>query len=539
MPHINEIKLRPGEDISVIPDRIIEKLGLDKNSWCVTNRKITRKSIDARNKRRIRFVYAVQFDLEEMGDEQGKTSPALERLQREESPKPSYTLPKAVAASPPMRPVVAGFGPCGIFAAYALAKAGLRPIVLERGRPVEERSRHVAAFWKDGILNENSNVFFGEGGAGTFSDGKLTTGIGDIRKAFICETFAEAGGGEELLYLSRPHLGTDILRTVIRNLRNAVLDAGGDIRFGCKLAGIGTDMHGRLKTVVTENVDRETASRDFDEIETDRLVIAIGHSARDTLRILHGHGIAMEQKPFSMGIRIEHPQQLINESQYGRDFESIYGMSYRDAELPAAEYKLSHRCADGRGVYTFCMCPGGQVIAAASESQGICTNGMSERARAGAYANSAVLVDVRPEDFGSDHPLAGFALQREIESRAFAISAANDSVHGYLPLTETLAIFGGSDSALAQCLPEFIARDIREALPVFARRLAGFDAADTRIYGPETRSSSPVRIPRDAAMQSNIRGLYPCGEGAGFAGGIMSAAVDGLKVAEQIIADLA
>ncbi|MDR1028686.1 MAG: NAD(FAD)-utilizing dehydrogenase, partial [Clostridiales Family XIII bacterium] len=484
---INEIKLDVGEDVSVIPERIAERLGVDGTPWRVTRWEITRRSVDARYKRRIRFVYAVRCEAERKdGTDDGigggcESRPARGAVDPEKEGRANgrfdtraesaYVIPSGLkeGVSPSFarsRPVVAGFGPCGIFAAYVLAKAGLRPIVLERGRPVEERRRHVAAFWTNGVLDEDSNVFFGEGGAGTFSDGKLTTGIGDPRKRFVTETFANFGGGEDLLRASRPHLGTDVLCEVVRNLREAILDAGGDIRFGCKLAGIGTDRDGGLATVVTERVYEESGGS-FDEIETRRLVLAVGHSARDTMRILLSHGVAMEQKPFSVGIRVEHPQGLIDAGQYGRDFESIYGMNYRDAGLPPAEYKLSRRCADGRGVYTFCMCPGGRVIAAASEPGGVCTNGMSERARDGIRANSAILADVRPEDFGDAHPLAGFAFQRRIEQAAFAASGAGN---GYVPIRETLDLFRSPESALARCLPAFVVRDIIEAMPAFGRK---------------------------------------------------------------------
>jgi uncharacterized FAD-dependent dehydrogenase len=542
MYRIDEIRLSIGEDISVIPERVIEKLDLDKATWRVSDWRVARKSVDARDNRCIRFVYAVRFDIENK-DRDGIEIPARVKALSDEVAMPQYDIPGCIAdagevskskmsfSSAP-RPVIAGFGPCGIFAAYVLAKAGLRPIVLERGRPVEERRRHAAAFWKEGVFDENSNVLFGEGGAGTFSDGKLTTGIGDPRKAFVYKTFVEAGGGDDLLRLNRPHLGTDVLFRVIQNLRAFVLNAGGDIRFGCKLAGIGTDKAGGVAMAVTENTREETADKTFEEIETDRIILAVGHSARDTMKMLFDHGVAVEQKPFSMGVRVEHPQSLINEAQYGRNFESLYGMGYREAGLPPAEYKLSHKCKDGRGVYTFCMCPGGSVIAVASEPRGVCTNGMSERARDGSFANSAVLVDVRLEDFGDAHPLAGCELQRKAERAAFSLKG------DYSLFSETLEDFASEGSALAACLPSFVSRDIMEAIPVFGRRIKGFDAADTRVYGPETRSSSPVRIPRGADMQCNISGLYPCGEGAGWAGGIVSAAADGVRVAERVIAEL-
>jgi uncharacterized FAD-dependent dehydrogenase len=460
------------------------------------------------------------------------------------------------------RPVIAGFGPCGIFAAYVLAKAGLRPIVLERGKPVDERSRDVARYWKHGTLDPNSNVLFGEGGAGTFSDGKLTTGTSDPRKAFVLETLAAAGAGDHILTDAKPHIGTDVLRKVVKRLRSEIINAGGEIRFNTILSGIGLDESGDLCGVETRSgarpdceeivipgstrnpsVDTEEQIQSHPEIiDTNTLILAIGHSARDTYEMLYESGVKFTQKPFSMGVRIEHPQRVINDSNYGADFEKHYGMTLNEASLPPAEYKLSHKTADGRGVYTFCMCPGGEVVAAASEPDGVFSNGMSNSARDGEYANSAVLVDVRRSDFGSDHPLAGVEFQRKYERlAAITISHAkkrdssqNDSLSMLLP-TETLHAFNESGSILSKCLPDFVTDSIREALPKFGKRIEDFGAPDARLYGPETRSSAPVRIPRDENGVSNIGGVFPVGEGAGYAGGIMSAAVDGIKAAEVVI----
>jgi uncharacterized FAD-dependent dehydrogenase len=441
------------------------------------------------------------------------------------------------------RPLVVGFGPCGIFAAYVLAKAGLRPIVLERGKAIEARGADVTNFWQRGLLNEDSNVLFGEGGAGAFSDGKLTTGLSDPRKHFVLHTLVDAGGGEDLLYLGKPHIGTDVLRDVVGNLRREILGLGGEIRFGNRLVGVETDRNGRVTHAMLE---------EGESIPFSQMILAIGHSARDTVQMLYDRGLSMAQKPFSMGFRIEHAQAMIDENQYGREFQDIYGFTITEGGLPRAEYKLSHRCGDGRGVYTFCMCPGGTVIPVASEAGGICTNGMSNRARDSGFANSAVLADVPVSDFGSDHPLAGLTLQREIERRAYEISSAlsgsdvsettmkfdrqsAEEAHGYRPLTETIGRLATSESLMARCLPSTIIANLLEALPHLGRKLKGFDDASTRIYGPETRSSSPLRIWRGQDFQSNIRGLYPCGEGAGFAGGIMSAAIDGIRVAEAVI----
>jgi uncharacterized FAD-dependent dehydrogenase len=422
---------------------------------------------------------------------------------------------------------------------------------LERGYPVEERAKAVAAFWRGGELDEDNNVLFGEGGAGTFSDGKLTSGIHDPRKAYVLDAFADAGGGEEIRYLASPHLGTDVLRTVVRNIRKEIIRLGGVILFTSKFVGFEVDGAGRLSRVLYKYAGKKkvagcdwiagtspamtgAASPDagcgVQGVFARHLVLATGHSARDTLAVLREAGLSMARKPFSMGVRIEHRQQMIDESQYGRDFEKTYGMRMREAGLGAASYKLSTKTLDSRGVYTFCMCPGGTVITAASEKGGLFTNGMSSRARDGSYANSAVLVDVRPEDLPGEDLFAGIALQREMEQKAFKLAHER-----YEALTSTVGQFGNAEDRLAQCLPGFVVDGILYALPVFGRKIPGFDDPDVKLYGPETRSSCPVRVLRDETLQANVKGVFPCGEGAGYAGGIMSAAVDGLKAAERIV----
>lgn len=572
MLQIYDIELALDQSQEVLAQRVLSKLHLDSDVWTVTDLKLVKKSVDARDKGRIRWVYTLRFSLKRtdgaaVDEEQLVRQARSRKVKLEIFSGADYAIPLVSKQEGP-RPVVVGFGPCGIFAAYLLAKAGLRPIVLERGRPVEERIRHVAAYWEDGILREDSNVLFGEGGAGTFSDGKLTTGIGDGRKTFVLKTFAAAGGGEDILYLAKPHLGTDVLTVVVSNLRREILSLGGELRFGQKLVGIGADASGRVSHVIVKPVYPESpnagsATGNRYQLEAKQVVLAIGHSARDTTRELFASGLVMQQKPFSMGVRIEHPQKLINESQYGT--------SSRNPVLPVADYKLSCKAGNGRGVYTFCMCPGGQVVAASAEAGTICTNGMSARARDGHWANSAVLVDVRPTDFENDHPLAGMDLQRAVEEKAFALrqellraatadkmaaastmattgktvvaskiatntmAAASKTVHAYTPLCETISDFIGGQSLLARCLPDFVTQGIKDALPCFGRKIRGFDGETAKLYGPETRSSSPVRFLRDETMQGNIRGVYPCGEGAGYAGGIMSAAVDGIKAAEHII----
>jgi uncharacterized FAD-dependent dehydrogenase len=548
---IHEIKLRIGEDWSLVPNKILRKLRAG-DGWRIRDVRVARRSVDARDTADIRFVYAVDFAFDN-ADGSGLIEKAKKRGVRVAPvPDSRYVIPEVFAACegrPPesrdaradapvtektesasgtvpeaKRPVIIGFGPCGIFAAYVLARAGLRPIVFERGKPVDERALDVAAYWQTGELDENSNVLFGEGGAGAFSDGKLTTGIGDIRKAFVLETLAGAGGGNELTTDARPHIGTDVLRGVVKNLREEIISLGGDVRFSTKFTAFDTDENNSICRVRCERL-----SGGIESVDTDAVILAVGHSARDTYRALLGQGVECTPKPFSVGLRIEHPQKLINDARYGAEFEKLYGMTLSEAGLPPAEYKLSSKCLDGRGVYTFCMCPGGEVVAAASERGGVTSNGMSNNARSGEYANSALLVDVRVDDFTSAHPLAGVEFQRTWERAAYS---AADSL---LPV-ETLGEFMGEHSVLASCLPDFAVRGIREALPVFGKHIEGFDAPDAKLYGPETRSSSPVRIPRGETMQSAVTGLYPCGEGAGYAGGIMSAAIDGIKAAERIIA---
>ncbi|MDR0854273.1 MAG: NAD(FAD)-utilizing dehydrogenase [Clostridiales Family XIII bacterium] len=541
MLQIYDVKLDVRKDEKALPFQILSKLHLDDRIWGVSDWKPVRKSLDARDKERLRWVYTVRFSLKRTDGKKVDEARILEqatsrKVKIEISAENNYSIPLIQGYDGP-RPVIVGFGPCGIFAAYVLAKAGLCPIVLERGRSIEERAHHVEAYWKDGILREDSNVLFGEGGAGTFSDGKLTTGIGDARKTFVLETFSGLGGGDEILYLGKPHLGTDVLKSVVRNLRNAIISLGGEIRFGQKLTQICVDETGVLTKVISENTQAaagaEAKDKTITEIETDDLVLAIGHSARDTAKALLEQGLIIEQKPFSMGVRIQHSQELIDRSQYGKEYDKKYG------KLPAAEYKLSCKAADGRGVYTFCMCPGGEVVAAASEAGTICTNGMSERARDGQFSNSAILVDVRTTDFESSHPLAGMEFQRKVEEKAFAIrQELLETGNAYTPLAETVKEFSSEESILAKCLPSFITDGVTDALPIFGRKIAGFDDERAQLFGPETRSSSPIRILRDEHLQANIPGVYPCGEGAGYAGGIMSAAVDGIKAAEQIIREL-
>lgn len=481
--------------------------------------RILRRSIDARHKDRIIAVYTVEC-----------AAPG-ERLPKPETYK-TMRLPK----EPDISPVVVGSGPAGMLCALTLAEAGARPVILERGGSVDERVQAVERYCSGESLDTESNIQFGEGGAGTFSDGKLNTGIRDVRIARVFRVFIEAGAPEDIAWQAKPHIGTDILRTMVRNIRKRIEALGGTYCFNTKLVDI-EEKGGQVAAV------RVISNGEEREIPCERLVLATGHSARDTFEMLERHGVALQQKAFSMGARIEHPQTLVDRAQYG----AFAG------KIGAADYKLAAKARDGRGVYTFCMCPGGNVVAAASEPETVVTNGMSLRARDGRYANSAVLVSVNPSDFPDSSPLAGMYMQREVERAAYKtvrslspespaacapaqllgdLMAGRSSVGKKIETTYRTGVVGGD---LSGFLPEFVVRGIADGCAQFDRRLRGFASPDAVLIAPETRSSSPVRILRDDTFQSSLRGMYPCGEGAGYAGGITSAAVDGIKCAEQVL----
>lgn len=508
---IEQIKLRPGQPKDLLADAVRKKLR--RRDLEIRDLKILRESIDARRKPDVRLVYTVSFECGEALD----LPEARERTYR--PPFAKEELRAAADVSFP-RPVVAGYGPAGMFAALVLARWGLRPVIVERGQPVDDRVRTVEEFWRTGRLDPESNVQFGEGGAGTFSDGKLTTNAKDIRNGFILETFAAAGADPEILYRQKPHIGTDRLRGIVKNIREETRGLGGTFLFSTRLTDVVIGDGGALEGVVL----RDAGTGEETVMRTDRLILATGHSAADTFGMLHERGVAMEQKPFSVGVRIEHPQAMIDEAQYG------------DPELAKllgpAEYKLNHRCADGRGVYTFCMCPGGRVINSASEETGVVTNGMSLSGRDSGTANSGLLVDVRTEDFGSDHPLAGIWFQREHEQRALRAAGSMPD----MPKTTYGRFRADREDIVRACLPEFAGDAIAEAMPHLGRRLRGFDRDDSVLTGVETRSSSPVRITRDAGGMSSVPGIMPAGEGPGYAGGIMSAAADGIRIAEKLVA---
>lgn len=519
-------------EMSVIKKYIEKKLKIKADD--IRNIEILKKSVDARKKEQLSFVY--QLDIE--CDNEKKI---VSRYKKNDvSLKEKKTIIRKINDNiPPENKgqiVIAGFGPAGIFAAYELAKSGYKPIVIERGLDIENRKKTVEKFWNTGELDTECSVSFGEGGAGTFSDGKLNTMVKDRfgynRK--VLETFVRFGAPKEILYLQKPHIGTDKLADVVKNMRLEIERLGGEVRFGVRLDSINTEKENETQKIVSVNVtDRESSQKQ--EIKCEKLILAIGHSARDTFISLHESDVEMQQKSFAIGVRVEHLQEMIGRNQYG-DMYKI---------LPTADYKLTHQTKDGRGVYSFCMCPGGYVVNASSQKGMLAVNGMSNYLRDSKNANSAMVVTVGPEDYESDDVLAGMRFQQKWEKKAYEAAGGKIPVQlfGDFKKDRVSSEFGEvipetkGEYAFAnvrKIIPESVASSIEEGITAFEKKIKGYSRDDTLLLGIESRTSSPVKILRDESMQSNIRGIYPCGEGAGYAGGITSAAMDGIKIAMQI-----
>lgn len=516
MVRINQVKLPIDYNDQKIVEAISKKIGVSKGD--VLSFKLVKRSLDARKRPNIFFNSTLDVQLK---NEQKH----IKRKKLQAVSEKHYKYPTAI---PKGRPIIVGFGPAGLFAAYLLAEVGLNPIVFERGEDVDTRTETVQKFWLEGILNEASNVQFGEGGAGTFSDGKLTTRSKDPRAKKVMEILVEHGAPEEILYSNKPHVGTDLLKGVVKSMRERIRLNGGEVHFGTKVTSFILDE--RIKGVVTEKGDA---------FESDHVIVAIGHSARDTYEVLYDLGLSIEQKPFAMGVRIEQHQETIDLNQYG-------SLEHRK-HLGASDYKLTYKASNDRSVYSFCVCPGGMVVASASEQGGLVVNGMSEHARDQKNINGALLVQVKTEDFGSDHPLAGVAFQRKYEQLAFELGGK-----GYRAPAETVGSFLSQQTnevkqiipshqpkvlmtSIEKCLPPFVVTALKEGIVDFGKKIEGFDDPNAILTAIESRSSAPIRMFRCfETMESNIKGLYPVGEGAGYAGGIVSSAIDGLKVAEIV-----
>lgn len=524
MLRIDDIRLVPGEDEALIPQRAAAALHLPLSA--LEQLRVARRSVDAR--KGVFLVYSVHVKVRS----EDKILKKCRGRHVSKVVRQTYA-PPAGPYRGAHRPLIAGMGPAGLFCALALSRAGARPILLERGAGVEQRRQDVSFFWQTGLLSPSSNVQFGEGGAGAFSDGKLSTGTHDPRHRWILEQLVRHGAPPEILTDAKPHVGTDKLFSVLQSLRAELLDTGCDIRFGQRLSDL------RIENGRVTGAKAVSCSDAF--FETDAVVLAIGHSARDTFEMLYRRGVPMEQKPFAVGVRIEHRQADIDLAQY----KQYAG----HPALPPTSYKLSCHTSGGRGVFSFCVCPGGQVVAAASEQGRVVTNGMSAYARDGENINGGFLVGVGPADFPDTHPLAGVAFQRALEDAAYragggSFAAPAQRVEDFLahrPSAGPGRVLpsyrpGVRWTDLHTCLPSFLTDALEEALPIFGGRVPGYDDPDAVLTAVESRSSSPVRILRDkTTYQSPIAGLYPCGEGGGWAGGILSAAADGLRCAEKIL----
>ena len=547
MLRITDLRLPLNHTEEQLQAAVLQRLGLKPGQAAeLLGFTVYKRAHDARKKTAMQLIYTLDCELASaareaqllaQGDPHLRPSPDTRYRVVGSAPADFYAQPSR------HRPVVVGFGPCGLFAALILAQMGLRPIVLERGRAVRERTKDTWGLWRQGVLKPESNVQFGEGGAGTFSDGKLYSQISDPRflTRKVLTEFVKAGAPEEILFVSKPHIGTFRLVSMIEKMRGDIEALGGEIRFGQKV----TDL------LIEDGAVRGLTLESGEQIRTDQVVLALGHSARDTFTMLHERGVFMEAKPFSIGYRIEHPQSLIDAARFGPNAGNPI--------LGAADYKLVHHAKNGRSVYSFCMCPGGTVVAATSELERVVTNGMSQYSRAERNANAGIVVGINPQDYRQDgktegpvSPLDGMAFQRIWESRAYELGGGGYRAPGGLVADflkrQASTVLGEVEPSykpgitltnLAQkgrgSLPDYVLEAIREALPAFGRQIRGFDRPDAVLTGVETRTSSPVRITRGKDYQSlNVRGLYPAGEGAGYAGGIMSAGVDGIEVAEAL-----
>lgn len=532
MLRLLELKLPLEHTEDELTAAIAKRLKLSPEA--ILHQHIFRRAVDSRKKNDIQFVYTLDLTLQD-------EAAVLKRFKKDRKVLPTPdTRYHFVARAPENlshRPVVIGMGPAGFFAGLILAQAGFKPLIFERGKIVRERTKDTFKLWRKNVLNPESNVQFGEGGAGTFSDGKLYSRIQDPRNygRKVLEEFVKAGAPEEILYVSKPHIGTFRLVSMVEKIRAQIIELGGEIRFETKVTDFDIQ-DGQLQGITLEGGE---------QVATNHLVLALGHSARDTFQVLYDRGVYIEPKPFSIGFRIEHPQGMIDRSRYG---------PFAGHELlGSADYKLVHHASNGRSVYSFCMCPGGTVVAATSEEGRVVTNGMSQYSRKERNANSGIVVGITPEDFPGESPLAGIDLQRRLEELAFEHGGRNYEAPGQLigdfladrpseNFGEVLPSYtpGVKLGDLSQVMPDFAIEAIREAIPAFAKQIEGYDRADAVLTGVETRTSSPIRIKRDTeSLQSlNTRGLYPCGEGAGYAGGILSAAVDGIRVAEALSLDI-
>lgn len=520
MIRVNNIHLSLDYDDKSVCKAVAQQLRIEEKS--IKSCKIFRRSVDARKKDNIYFLTTVDAELNINEDKVCKKCGKAQIARKYE-----YNQMKFGNAP---SPVVVGAGPAGLFAALILARSGANPILIERGRDVDRRTADVNRFWTSGQLDITSNVQFGEGGAGTFSDGKLNSGTKDIRQRKVLEEFVSHGAPDEILYNAKPHIGTDMLKGTIKNIRNEIIELGGRVMFETKLVSMAFSDN-KLKSITVE-------TKNGDEIiETDNVILAIGHSARDTFYMLHERKLSMNPKAFAIGVRVEHLAHLINESQYGEGYPE---------GVPTASYKLTHQCkGTGRGIYSFCMCPGGYVVNSSSEKGRLCVNGMSYHDRAGHNSNTALITTVTPDDFPSDSPLAGLEFQRKYEELAYKIGNGKIPVQLFGDFLKnqmstklgnvTPSIKGEWQFAnLHECLPDYVCASLEEGMRAFGHKIKGYDAEDTVFSGVETRTSSPLRMERNKQFESNIQGLFPCGEGAGYAGGITSAAMDGIKTAEAI-----